>query len=60
MTRERATEVVRRAYISVLNREPDAAAEGYIEQVMREGWTEEDVARELRRSPEFRQGRPRR
>jgi len=60
MTRERATEVVRRAYLSVLNREPDAGAEGYIEQVMRQGWTEEDVARELRRSPEFRQGRPRR
>jgi hypothetical protein len=59
MTRERATEVVRRAYLSVLNREPDAGAEGYIEQVMRQGWTEEDVARELRRSPEFRQGRPR-
>jgi hypothetical protein len=60
MTRERATEVVRRAYLSVLNREPDAGAEGYIDQVMRQGWTEEDVARELRRSPEFRQGRPRR
>ena len=60
MTRERAAEVVRRAYLSVLNREPDAGAEGYIEQVVRQGWTEEDVARELRRSPEFRQGRPRR
>jgi len=27
--------------------------------VMRDGWTEEDVARELRRSPEYRQARPR-
>jgi hypothetical protein len=59
VTRERAAEIVRRAYLSVLNREPDAGAQGYINRVMREGWTEEDVARELRRSPEFRQGRPR-
>jgi hypothetical protein len=55
VTRERAAEVVRRAYLSVLNREPDAGAQGYITRVMREGWTEEDVARELRRSPEYRQ-----
>ena len=59
MTRERAAEIVRRAYLSVLNREPDAGAQGYIDGVMRQGWTEEDVARELRRSPEYRQGRPR-
>jgi hypothetical protein len=59
VTRERAADIVRRAYLSVLNREPDAGAQGYINRVMREGWTEEDVARELRRSPEFRQGRPR-
>ena len=59
MTRERAAEIVRRAYRSVLNREPDAGAQGYIDGVMRQGWTEEDVARELRRSPEYRQGRPR-
>lgn len=58
MTRERATEVVRRAYQSVLNREPDPAAEGYISQVM-QGATQADVERELRRSPEYRQGRPR-
>ena len=60
VTRERAAEIVRRAYLSVLNREPDAGAQGYINRVMRGGLTEEDVARELRRSPEFRQARPRR
>jgi hypothetical protein len=60
VTRERAADIVRRAYLSVLNREPDSGAQGYINRVMREGWTEEDVARELRRSPEYRQqGRPR-
>ena len=60
MTRERATEIVRRAYLSVLHREPDAASQGYVDRVLRDKWTEEDVARELRKSPEFRnQGRGR-
>ena len=59
VTRERASEMVRRAYLSVLNREPDAGAQGYVNRVMREGWTEEDVARALRSSPEYRQGRQR-
>jgi hypothetical protein len=59
VTRERASEIVRRAYLSVLNREPDAGAQGYVNRVMRDGWTEADVARELRSSPEFRQARPR-
>jgi hypothetical protein len=60
VSRERATEIVRRAYQSVLNREPDPAAQGYVDHVMREGWSEEDVARELRRSPEYRQAHPNR
>ena len=54
MTRARAEEIVRRAYLSVLNREPDPAGRGYVDRVLRDNWTEEDVARELRRSPEFR------
>jgi hypothetical protein len=41
LTRERASEIVRRAYLSVLNREPDAGAQGYVNKVMRDGWTEE-------------------
>jgi hypothetical protein len=59
VTRERASAIVRSAYQSVLNREPDPAAQGYVDRVMRDGWTEEDVARELRKSPEYRQARPR-
>jgi hypothetical protein len=55
LSRQRATEIVRHAYQAVLNREPDPAAQGYVDRVMREGWSEEDVARELRRSPEYRQ-----
>ena len=54
MTPQKATEIVRRAYLSVLNREPDAASQGYVQKVLRDNWTEQDVARELRRSPEFR------
>jgi hypothetical protein len=60
MTPQKAADIVRRAYLSVLNREPDAASQGYVQRVLRERWTEEDVARELRRSPEYReQGRGR-
>jgi hypothetical protein len=59
MTPQRATEIVRRAYLSVLNREPDQGSQAYVQRVLRENWTEEDVARELRRSPEYRQRRGR-
>lgn len=55
MTPQKATEIVRRAYLSVLNREPDPASQGYVQRVLRDKWTEQDVARELRRSPEYRQ-----
>jgi hypothetical protein len=54
MTPQKAAEIVRRAYLSVLNREPDAASQGYVQRVLRDKWTEQDVARELRRSPEYR------
>ena len=55
MTRPKAQEIVRRAYLAVLKREPDAAgAEGYINQVLRNKWTQADVERELRKSPEYR------
>jgi hypothetical protein len=54
MTRQRATEIVRQAYLSVFNREPDAGSQGYVDHVMRDGWTQDDVVRELRRSPEYR------
>jgi hypothetical protein len=53
MTRTRAESVVRRAYRSVLNREPDPGSEGYIDHVLRDGWTQADVERDLRRSAEY-------
>ena len=54
MTRDKALEVVNRAYRSVLGREADAGAEGYIQGVLRDHWSEADVARDLRHSDEYR------
>jgi len=58
VTREQAEEVVRRAYESVLGREPAAASRGFVERVLRDHWSEADVARELRKSPEYRSKQP--
>jgi len=51
---QEARAIVRRAYESVLGREPDAGAAGYLERVKRDHWTERDLARELYNSPEYR------
>lgn len=52
--RMKAEEIVRRAYLAVLKREPDAGSAGYVNRVLRDNLTQSDVERELRRSPEFR------
>ena len=57
MTRQKAEEIVRLAYRNVLKRDPDAVAEAYIANVMRNNWSQQDVERELRKSPEYRGGR---
>jgi hypothetical protein len=55
MTYARAQDIVRRAYLAVLRREPDAAgSQGYVNHVMRDHWSQQDVERELRKSPEYR------
>jgi TorA maturation chaperone TorD len=54
MTREQAEEVVRRAYQSVLGRDPDSGSRGYVDRVLKDHWTERDIARELRNSAEYR------
>jgi len=54
MTVARAEEIVRRAYLSVLRREPDPASRNYVDKVLRDRWTQQDVERELRKSAEFR------
>lgn len=57
MTYAKAQDIVRRAYVAVLNREPDAGSSGYVDKVLRDKWSQEDVERELRRSGEYRTGR---
>ena len=54
MTYPKAQEVVRRAYLSTLKREPDAGSRGFVDKVMRDHWTQADVERELRKSSEYR------
>jgi hypothetical protein len=53
-----AREMVRRAYLSVLNREPDASGmDSYVAKIVRDRWTEADVVRALRDSEEYRRMR---
>jgi hypothetical protein len=59
MTRSAAEEIVRRAYLAVLGREPDPGSRGYVEKVFRDGWTRQDVERDLRKSDEYRERRRR-
>ena len=54
MTRAKATEIVRQAYLAVLKREPDAGSRGYVDKVLTKKWTQQDVERELRKSPQYR------
>jgi TorA maturation chaperone TorD len=50
-----ATDMVRRAYQSVLNREPDAAGlRDYKARVMNDRWTEQQLVNALRNSDEYR------
>jgi hypothetical protein len=58
MTYAKAQDIVRSAYLAVLGREPDAGSRGYVDRVFRDKWTQQDVERELRKSPEYR-NRPR-
>ena len=55
VTEAQAEEMVRRAYRSVLDREPDAAGMNeYRTRILRDGWTEADLVRTLRDSDEYR------
>ena len=57
MTYAKAQDVVRRAYLEVLKREPDPASRPFVDKVFRDHWTQQDVERELRNSPEYRNRR---
>jgi peptidase inhibitor family I36 len=54
MTRAKAEEIVRRAYLAVLRREPDPGSRDYVDRVLRDHATQEDIERELRESAEYR------
>jgi len=54
MTRAKAEEIVRQAYLAVLKREPDAGSKGYVDKVLKDHWTQQRVEEELRKSPEYR------
>jgi uncharacterized protein DUF4214 len=52
----RATQVVRQAYRDILRREPDRRGlREYTDAMVNRGWSESDVRRALRRSPEYAQ-----
>jgi hypothetical protein len=57
VTQAQAQDIVRRAYLSVLQREPDPESRGWVDRVMRDRWTQQDVERELKKSPEYRNKR---
>jgi hypothetical protein len=54
MTRPKAQDIVRRAYLNVLKREPDPGAAGWVDNVLRNNWTQDDLERELKKSDEYR------
>jgi hypothetical protein len=57
MTPAKAQDIVRRAYLAVLRREPDPASRGFVDRVLRDHWSQQDVERELRNSAEYRNKR---
>jgi len=52
---EQAQQMVQRAYRNVLGRDADSGSSVYVEKVMRNHWSENDVAKELRKSSEYKQ-----
>jgi hypothetical protein len=55
LTDAEAADIVRRAYLSVLNREPDAAGmRDYKARVLNDRWTEQQLVNALRNSDEYR------
>jgi hypothetical protein len=53
-TSQRPAAAIRSAYRDILGRDPDREGlRAYRQKMVREGWTEQDVRDELRRSPEY-------
>lgn len=60
MTRDQAQAIVRSAYLNVLGREPDPASAGWVDHVLNDHWSQQQLENELRNSAEYRQKHPRR
>jgi hypothetical protein len=54
MTRAEAQDIVRSAYLNVLGREPDPASASWVDNVLRNHWSQQQLENELRKSPEYR------
>jgi hypothetical protein len=54
---QQAEQIVRRAYRTVLGRDPDPAARPWINEVMKNNWTQARFEAELRKSEEYRNKR---
>jgi len=58
MTREQAQAIVRSAYQGVLGRDPDPASAGWVDRVLNDHWSQQQLENELRNSAEYRQKHP--
>jgi hypothetical protein len=58
MGRDQAQAIVRSAYQSVLGREPDPGSAGYVDRVVNDHWSQQQIENELRNSAEYRQKHP--
>jgi hypothetical protein len=58
MTREQAQAIVRAAYQKVLLREPDPGSAGWVDRVLNDHWSQQQLENELRNSAEYRQKNP--
>jgi hypothetical protein len=54
-TVQQAEQMVERAYRSVLGRDPDPASRGWVDEVMKNNWSEQQLSAELRKTPEYRE-----
>jgi len=58
MTREQAQAIVRSAYQGVLGREPDPASAGWVDRVLNDHLSQQQLENELRNRAEYRQKHP--
>ena len=59
VTRAEAQTMVRSAYLNVLGREPDPASASWVDHVLNDHWSQQQLESELRNSAEYRQKHPR-